>query len=180
MIDIRSEEVKFMSEINQIIKDNFKLFSPDITNIELSTTDEDTKESFDLVYNSKIEISVRIRNNRFLSYCDFTIRSKSMWNNLTEIDKLIEGKGSVYLYAWKTTNNESFESWILVDIKKIREKLSERKDKERSNFDGTRFIPYPVNWLIENDGLINSYNLPRHVKKAKNRIEQSPIEQVFF
>lgn len=65
MKDIRIEEIKFMSEINDIIKDNFRLFPQDLTNIELSNSDEDTKESFDLVYKSRVDISVRIRRYEY-------------------------------------------------------------------------------------------------------------------
>jgi hypothetical protein len=158
----RIEEVKFMPEINKIIKDNFRLFPQDITFVELSTSIEDTKESFDLVYKSKVEVSIRIRKNSFLKYADFTIRCKSKYGNETEIHKLIKGKGSIYLYAWKTLNNKTFESWILVDINKIRWMFSECDNPIIPNNDGTAFKAYSIASIAANDAVINSFNLPKH------------------
>jgi hypothetical protein len=128
----------------------------------LSTSTEDTKESFNLVYKSKVEISIRIRNNKYLKFADFTIRCQSRCGFETEIDKLIKGKGSIYLYAWKTLNNEKFESWILVDINKIRWMFSECTVGIRRNEDGTAFKPYSIASIAANDALINSFNLPKH------------------
>ena len=158
--DIRIEEIKFMSEIHKIIRDNFMLFPQDISNIELSTEQEDTKESFDLVYNSRIEVSVRIRNNYALQWCDLTIRSKSRFGYKCEIDKLIDGKGSVYLYAWKTIDNSRFETWILIDINKIRHLLPDFKNNVTMNRDGTGFITIKIGLLKIADAIINFYNLP--------------------
>lgn len=159
MTDFRIEEVKFMPEINKIIKDNFWLFPFEITNIELSTSDEDTKESFDLVYKSRIEISIRIRNNEYLKYCDFTIRNKSKYGGRTEIDKLIAGKGSLYLYAWKNMNNTILQSWVLVDINKIRNDLL-TNGKQRFNIDNTAFKAYSLMWIKSKDALLNFENIP--------------------
>jgi len=155
----RIEEIKFMPEINKIIKDNFWLFPIEITNIELSTPEEDTKESFDLTYKSKIEISVRIRNNEYLKYCDFTIRNKAKYGGKTEIDKLMEGKGSLYLYAWKNINNEILQSWILIDINKIRNDLL-TNGKQRYNNDNTAFKAYSLLWIKKKDAILNFENIP--------------------
>lgn len=160
MKDFRIEEIKFMSEINQIVKDNFRLFPQDITHVKLSTSDEDTRESFDLVYNSSVEISIRIRNNSYLKYADFTIRSKSFYRQKTEIDKLKEGLGSIYLYAWKTPDDSKFESWILVDINKFRPAIEGYPVTDRFNPDTTAFKPYPLAVIISYDALINYCNLP--------------------
>ena len=166
--EIRAEEIKFMPEIEKVIKDNFGLFPQDITKLELSTTEEDTRESFDIVYKSKVEISVRIRNYYALQWGDFTIRGKSKYGGKTEIDKLREGMGSIYLYAWKTEDNNHFESWILVDINKIRPGLrgEDKPDLPFStrkrmiyNDDETAFYNYKIQWIKERDGLINYYNI---------------------
>lgn len=159
MKDFRTEEVKFKNQISEIIKNNFVLFPIEITNIDLSSDEEDTKESFDLIYKSQILISVRIRKYKYLNYCDFTIRNKSMFNGITEIDKLIEGKGSVYLYAWKDKLEEKLISWILVDINKIRHKLKD-EGIQRYNIDNTAFKAYSIDWLNKNSALINFENLP--------------------
>lgn len=155
----RIEEVKFMPEINKIIKDNFWLFPIDITNIELSTSEEDTKESFDLVYKSKIEISVRIRGNEYLKYCDFTIRNKAKYGGKTEIDKLKEGKGSLYLYAWKNITNKVLQAWVLIDINKIRNDLL-LNGTQRFNNDNTGFKAYSLLWIKNKNALLNFDNIP--------------------
>ena len=155
----RLEEIKFMPEINKIIRENFWLFPIDITNIELSTEKEDTKESFDLVYKSKIEISVRIRNNEYLKYCDFTVRNKAKYGGKTEIEKLKEGKGSVYFYAWKDVNNEVLKAWILININKIRTDLL-NNGMQRYNYDNTGFKAYSLSWLKTKDAIINFDNIP--------------------
>ena len=159
MEKFRIEEVKFMPEINKIIKENFWLFPMDITNIELSTENEDTKESFDLVYKSKIEISVRIRNNMYMKYCDFTIRNKARYGGKTEIDKLTAGKGSIYFYAWKDINNEILKAWILININKIRNDLL-NNGIQRYNNDETGFKAYSLSWLKIKDAIINFDNIP--------------------
>jgi hypothetical protein len=156
----RLEEVKFMPEIHKIIKDNFMLFPQEISNVELSTDAEDTKDSFDLVYKSRIEVSIRIRNNYALQWCDFTIRSVSKWKNKCEIDKLIEGKGSIYLYAWKDETNSRLQTWTLVDINKIRGILEELRADTTLNKDGTGFIKIPFYLLRSYDAIINFYNIP--------------------
>jgi len=161
MIEVfRLEEIKFMPDINKIIKDNFWLFPIDITNIELSTSEEDTKESFDLIYKSRIEISIRIRNNEyFKTFCDFTIRNKAQYGGKTEIDKLTEGKGSIYLYAWKSVDNRILQSWILININKIRNDLL-TNGKQRYNKDNTAFKAYSLLWLKNKDAIINFENIP--------------------
>lgn len=165
MKDIRIEEIKFMPAISIIIKENFWLFTPDITDIKLSEDTEDTKESFDMVYKSNIEISIRIRNQKYLRYADFTIRCGSYYGGETEIDKLRNGKGSVYLYAWKTVDNNSFESWVLVDINKIRDLFNKQDKKIIYNIDGTAFHAYNLQQINSMGGLINYYNL--NINNAK-------------
>lgn len=159
----RIEEVKFLNEIKAIITEHYWMLPPKITNIELSNSDEDTKESFDLTYKSKVDISVRIRDNKMLTYCDFTIRCRSLYGNKTEIDKLKEGKGSVYLYAWKSIDNTRLEAWILVDINKFRSVLTEYETKEIPNADGTKFKAYPIKLLHKHDAVIQCYNLPEWI-----------------
>lgn len=151
-----------MADIHEIVKDNFKLFPQDITNIELSNSDEDTKESFDLVYKSKVEVSVRIRKYEYLiKYSDFTIRSRSRFGGKTEIDKLIAGKGNIYLYAWKNKDSTKLYAWILVDINKLRPLFTDFPAvQDIPNGDGTYFRAYKISTILAYDALINNYNIP--------------------
>ncbi len=161
---IRDEERQFMSEINQIMGENFWQLPQGETNIELSTTAEDTKESFDMVYQSRVELSVRIRKNYYLKYCDFTIRTKAKGHGETEIDKLLSGKGSIYLYAWKSEDGENLHAWVLVDINKIRNDLK-NTGQARFNSDGTEFKGYDIPWISKMGALVNYHNLPPGIQK---------------
>ncbi len=157
--NFRSEEIKFGGEIKEIIISNFFKFTTDNVKIELSSSEEDTEESFDLIFNSEIEISVRIRDHYYLQYSDFTIRSRAKNGGRTEIDKLKDGKGNIYLYAWKSENKDSLYAWALVDIKKIRSLFS--GGITRQNEDGTRFKVYSFKQIKELDGII-AY---KHIRK---------------
>ena len=88
MNDIRFLENKFFKEI----KKHILLALPKIQyiNFRLSTDEEDTKLSFDMVCNIDILISIRIRKNKFKVYNDLTIRSRSKNNGKTEIDKIMD------------------------------------------------------------------------------------------
>lgn len=175
MINFRNEEIKFMPEIEKIIKDNFRLFPQDVISVNLSTTEEDTKESFDLVYKSKVEVSVRIREYSYLKqFGDFTIRSRSYCCNQTEIDKLIAGKGSIYLYAWKSITGMALEAWILVDINKCRKMFTEINVADQYNYDGTAFKSYNYNMIKEYDAIINYYNIDCIIKKIDETIRNYP------
>jgi len=160
MQEIRQEEIKFMPHINKIVAENFHLLPTEIKNIHLSDPDEDTQESFDMIYESRVEISVRIRKNQYLKYGDFTIRSKSKWGYETEIHKITKGKGSIYLYAWKDFLEQHLQSWILVDINQIRNDLT-TNGTLRDNRDGTMFKAYSLAWLHERNAIIQYHELPR-------------------
>jgi hypothetical protein len=163
MINIRLEEINFLPEISKIIADNFKLFPQNIINVQLSSDMEDTKESFDMIYSSTVEISVRIRDHYYLKYGDFTVRSKAYCGNPTEIDKLIAGKGSIYLYAWKTLDQKSFETWVLIDINKIRPMFTEIYKDHIINKDGTAFKAYSFKYIKDKyNGIINQFNLENY------------------
>ncbi|MCH8067802.1 MAG: hypothetical protein IID16_00815 [Candidatus Marinimicrobia bacterium] len=155
MNQIREDEIIFLDFIKQVIKNNISKIPNDNFKVYLSTDDEDTKESFDLVYANKFEVSVRIRNNRYIRYSDFTIRSVSKYGGKTEKQKLIEGKGNIYFYGWKNKENTQIIKWLLVDINKIRDKLA-KKSKNIRNGDGTCFCAYSIEWLNYYESILAS------------------------
>lgn len=93
----------------------------EIIKIRPSDFREDTKESTDLVIEVKGgKIATRIRNYTKEHYRDLTIRTKVSINPETEIDKLRKGWCDWYFYVW-LNDKEKVTSWILVDLKEIRE-----------------------------------------------------------
>ena len=89
-MEIREYENKFKSEIEKHI--NFAI--PELLNkfstVRQSTEYEDSKLSFDLVYNLNFTVSIRIRKNKYINFNDLTIRYKSKNGGKTEIDKIID------------------------------------------------------------------------------------------
>jgi hypothetical protein len=151
--EIRQLEHKFKDDIFKTLRVN-KLMQPFMKwDIDLSSEEEDCNLSYDMVFMGRVELSVRIRKNEYLRYKDFTIRSRSKNGFKCEIDKLIEGLGSIYFYGWMDEAEQGLEHWIVVDINKIRDKLL-TNGSERSNADGTKFRAYSINFLRENFALI--------------------------
>jgi len=156
MNQCRIQENQFKPYIFYVLRKNKtalrKMFS---MNLKLSSEKEDTKYSFDMIFESKLQISVRIRNNNYLNFRDFTIRTHSWNGGKTEIDKLIIGYGQIYFYAWMTSDKQNIEHYILVDIDKIRNKLADNGTQLFNN-DPTGFKAYSINFLTTNKAIIDS------------------------
>ena len=150
--EIRQFEYRFKNQIFSILKKN-NILMPFINwNIELSSEDEDCNLSYDMKFNGMIELSVRIRKNEYLKYRDFTIRSKSKNGYKCEIDKLIEGMGRIYFYGWMDKAETLIEDWIVIDINKIRNNLTD--GTYRQNSDNTGFMFYPISFLKYHNAVI--------------------------
>jgi hypothetical protein len=156
-MEIRELERKFINDIKKIVYKNISNLPKNCFVVNESSEIEDTKLSFDLYFTADIQISVRIRSFKYKNYDDITIRSKSKYNGLTEIDKLIDGKGQIYFYGVLSENEETIIKYILFDIDKIRNKLK-NNGIERTNFDGTKFKCYSFNFLKENNAIINQFS----------------------
>lgn len=105
----RAEEFKFLECIKNVLVENAHLF----VEIKQSSRVEDMTQCFDIVTNfNDHKIAVRIRGSIYHSkYCDFTIRSEVGSGNDTEIGKIKEGKGEIYLYAWKNNDETKFKAY---------------------------------------------------------------------
>lgn len=149
--EIRQFEVKHKDQIFKILNEsNFLNYA--VWKGDLSTDFEDQNYSYDLIYNGRIEISVRIRKNKYLKYKDFTVRSKSKYGYETEIDKLKKGFGNIYFYGWLDAFETNICEYLIIDINKIRDKLD--NGIFRINYDGTGFNFYTLLFLEENDAII--------------------------
>jgi hypothetical protein len=142
-----------MDQVKKILRQNIS----DIVRIEVATPDEDMKESTDLkITVSTEDIAVRVR--RWCSKCsyrDLTIRSFRRGGTKTELAKLREGYGDLYLYAWEDQKG-ALADWILVDINKMRKTGLLYEDKSTTfNIDGTTgFVAYSITELDKIGALI--------------------------
>lgn len=152
MINVRQLEKDFNPQINKIFRENNILMPFIKWELKQSSDFEDTNLSYDMVYSGKIEISVRIRNNNYLRFKDFTIRSKSKNNGYTEIDKLKNGLGNIYFYGWLNYESNLIQEWLIVDINKIRDYLDD--GKLFKNTDNTEFMAYSINFLQSHGAII--------------------------
>jgi len=143
---------KFIPEIKRIV--GYHL-------LEISTLEQDTKQATDLIIlNGRDKrIAARMRKQKYENRYphDITIRSKIEGSNghsvETEFSKLVAGYGDWMFYGFsKDDVSGEISRWYLIDLNKWRlvllkmgylNKLQEfYRKNERSNFDGTYFIPF--------------------------------------
>jgi len=156
MNNIRFLENKFFKEI----KKHILLALPKIQyiNFRLSTDEEDTKLSFDMVCNIDILISIRIRKNKFKVYNDLTIRSRSKNNGKTEINKIKDNKSKKYFYAYMNEEENLLEKIRIVDVETIKKLTIKQKYQKRKNNDGTEFNTYLFSEIKKENGDIYQYD----------------------
>lgn len=158
---IRSQEHKFKNYIGNVIYNNIKKLPKTLFQINQSNDVEDNTLSFDLIFNLNVQISVRLRKNKYIKYKDITIRSRSKKGYTTEIDKIYSGCSEsgcsqIYFYGWLSEDENEIIQWILLDINKFRKKVYDY-GVERKNDDGTEFKAFSFKFLLENNAIIDKY-----------------------
>lgn len=146
-------------ELKEIIHKHSKIFM----DINKSTPVKDIHYATDYtIKTSNRDIAVRVRDpeKKGRRFRDLTIRTKTKWNRKTEIDKIKEGYGDIYLYCWKDKNYK-IKDYMIIDIHKLRSsKLLEKKRKpipnvdSAGNKDGTEFVPISIGELNEFDCIL--------------------------
>ena len=138
-----NERIK--TEIKEIIYKYPKIF----IDIVIATPIEDTQYATDfIIKTSNRNIAVRVRESD-CRYRDFTIRAKTKYDMKTEIDKLNEGYGDIYLYCWKGLSG-GIKDYIILDINLLRTtSLLKEKRIIIMNSDGTGFINIKIDKLKE-------------------------------
>jgi len=161
--EIRQQENKWKGFIQKSLNENYGLILPHMksvfelssSSLELSSTEEDTKDSFDFTYTqstiNKLNVSCRIRDNQYLiNHCDVTIRVKNIGNGLSELGKIKNGdcKSDCYFYAFKNEDGTEIIEWALITLSSIKKYLDSRDEwiGTRIN-DGSSFIGIPFNEL---------------------------------
>jgi hypothetical protein len=142
MDNIRDLERLFIKEIKKHLLFSLPKMPPNFFKVFESTYEQDTKDSFDVIFNSSFTVSVRIRKYKYIGFKDLTIRSKSKKNNKTEIDKIMEGKAQVYFYAYMNQEENKLIKIRIVDVEAIRNLFTLKKYSEHKNTDGTEFYSY--------------------------------------
>jgi len=129
---------KFQEEFIPQIDDILQQYAYLWASSRLGTFKEDTKQATDWVATTEAaSFAVRIRRYGYIRYKDLTIRSYCRGYK-TEIDKLKQGHGDFYLYAW--TDSDQIIAYWLIDLNKVREADLLNRATSRSNGDGTAFI----------------------------------------
>jgi hypothetical protein len=144
---------RFNSKIARVLNKNTHLFS----SFTKSTPKQDMQEGFDAIFTlPDIKIPIRIRKKKYLSFRDITIRSKLDTGSRTEIDKIRDGCGDYYFYAWETKNRNSFVAYVIFDINKFVKsgRIDKPSSEDVDNKDGTYFNGYDLGDLIEDDVLL--------------------------
>mgnify|MGYP000417957347 CR=1 FL=1 len=107
----------FTDQVVEILRAN----AMHMLTIRVATPEEDMHRSTDLVITVEGgDVAVRIRRASYLSrYRELTLRSYNVNGAKVELQKIIEGFGRWYLYAW--ADGDKITDWMLVDLNKVRE-----------------------------------------------------------
>lgn len=147
---IQDQKVLHFNTIRKILNKYSYLF----TRFEEATIEQDTMEGFDVIFSfPDVKIPIRIRDFKYQSYMDFTIRSRSFYGMETEIHKLKKGFGDFYFYSWLSERNR-IEKYIIVNLDRFRNVIDSPKAEKKYNKDNTEFMSYPMDLLIKSDSLI--------------------------
>lgn len=159
MDNFRFLENKFSKEIEKHVNKAL----PNLTNIfceyRPATNYEDGNLSFDLVFNLKFTISIRIRKYKYIKYLDLTIRSKSKKGFETEIDKINKGMAQVYFYAYMNEEQNELIKVRIVNVETIRKLTLQNLYTKKQNNDGTEFFTYKFTDIKNLNGNIYQYDV---------------------
>lgn len=161
--EIVSEDKRWMRHYQECLMRNVR----SISGINQSTAEQDMTEGFDYVFDwASKKIAVRRRAYSYYKrFGDFTIRSSSYYGGTTEIHKIRDGFGDVYLYVWEDKICEKPDKngkkrikiyyFLIVDLHQFRESgLAFQERKMTNNGDGTGFVSYSVEELFKADCLL--------------------------
>lgn len=131
-----------------------------VMNIREASPQEDMTQGFDLILemNNK-EIAVRCRKPQHtVKYRDLTIRAKVPNPDMeTEIHKVRQGKGDLYLYCWTDGKCDcpKIIEYIIIDLNKARKAGIFNADRKLiDNGDGTGFFAYGLQELADVGALV--------------------------
>lgn len=151
--DIQDLNAKHSKQAERLMNEHSRLFME----FRPATKQEDCEMGFDMVYKPRdIEIAMRIRKHQYIKFSDFTIRACTRFGGKTEIDKIREGCGDYYFYAWETPSGKSIQQYMIIDLAKVRDAnlLPVIGAREiRINGDGTGFVSISIEELRKANAL---------------------------
>ena len=155
----RDVERKHLSQIEKILNVvNFKMGMEAIL-LKESTEEEDTKLSFDAVTSIGTRVSIRVRKLEYFSrFKDVTIRRVSKNGGKTELDKLKDGLGGMYFFAW--ADEEGIKQFVYYSIDKLRPYLDYGVDKDNS--DGTGLRCFSIKQLLGYNAIVSCTPAVKH------------------
>lgn len=153
--------------MEHILKDHAR----HLINIDLAPDNIDRTQATDMQVNVKgTSIALRVREPN-CKFRDFTIRSTVKSGNKTELDKLKEGYGDIYLYGWGDGQGKLLE-YIILDINQLRRTgLLDRTYQERPNGDGSKFIAIDLLELKLNDCILEYELTPKTINDLNRKYE---------
>jgi hypothetical protein len=156
-------EYKFINEIQFHLRKSIS-YLKDFTSIQASTDYEDGNLSFDLTFNMNLHVSVRIRKYQYKKFNDLTIRSRSTHGNKTEIDKIKEGMGQIYFYAYMNDKETKLTDVYIVDVNSLRTLYNHGLYVNRKNNDPTEFMAFDFKQINMYNGLLYKYEYDNQLK----------------
>lgn len=145
---------RLLDQIKTILKSKAQLF----VSFEIANAEQDMKQATDMVLTIQGGqlIAVRCRRPEHRKWQDVTIRCRSRNGGKTELEKLKEGWGDWYVYAWED-DNHTLSRWCIYDLHRVRQSgLLDKLREIRKNPDGTAFIAIPLRELYE-AGALSEY-----------------------
>jgi hypothetical protein len=137
----------------------------DIITVREATPDEDTRYATDYVLTLESgDIACRVRRwDYWQRFGDITLRNSRPSGAMTEIEKLRQGWGRWYLYAWAKAEGD-FGAWVFVDLDALRSSgLLDRSRGDHQNLDGSSsFVSLPLSELRQHDCLIRAGGAAQH------------------
>jgi hypothetical protein len=111
----RQESDLYLPGVKKIVGDYFN-FPAD--QIRTSTFFEDVRKATDLVTPDQKKIAVRVRGAKYRGpyYGQFTVRTSSGADGLTELAKLQSGKADYIFYAFTADDGETLTEWWLMGV----------------------------------------------------------------
>lgn len=158
MNNYRDLEHKFKFEITNHINNAMPNIRFKKGIVSVSSDYEDGNLSFDMVLNSKIGISVRIRNFKYMKYNDLTIRYRSKAGGYCEFEKIKNGLSDIYFYAYMNENKDNLIKIRICEVNAIRKLIDKKKYNIYNNYDGTKLATFKFLDIFKENGAIYKYN----------------------
>ena len=139
----------------------------------------DCEEASDIIFirSGRGDIAFRVRRPGYFSQYpyDITFRSARERGVLTELDKILDGKGEWFLYGFASADGCTMDQWVFLDLSTFRSMILRgvvKRSKLVPNGDGTWFEPYDVRILKGKDPKViraSTFEIPEIILPAAPR-----------